>query len=391
MTSYSCDIEVSVVIPCLDEADTIGAVVTKARAAFASAGMSGEVVVGDNGSKDRSVEIATRLGARVVIVHARGYGSALMGAIAASRGRFIVMGDADDSYDFGETPKFVARLREGFDLVQGCRLPSGGGAIVPGAMPSLHRWFGNPFLSLLARVMFRVPVNDIYCGMRGFTRPLYDRLGLRCTGMEFATEMIIKSAMFRARIAEVPITLHPDGRKAHGPHLQTFRDGWRTLRFFLMSSPKWLFLIPGVLLVAFGLVGYAVALPGLRVGGVSFDAHTLLVASLALLMGQQALAFASLARTFGMEHGFLPDDPRQRRWLELFTLERGLRVGALLMVAGILLLFGATEAWRATGFGNLDYARTMRLVIPGTTLTALGFQTALYAFLSSILRINSQS
>src|SRR5262245_32245392 len=224
--------ELSVVIPCLNEADTIGTCVEKAQRALREAAIVGEVVVADNGSTDGSREIAARLGARVVAVAERGYGNALMGGIAAARGRFVLMGDADDSYDFLELPKFVARLREGHDLVQGCRLPAGGGTVRPGAMPFLHRYLGNPLFSMLARWWFAAPIHDVYCGMRGFRKAWYERLGQRCTGMEFATEMIVKSSLFGASIAEVPITLHPDGRRAHAPHLRTFRDGWRTLRFF---------------------------------------------------------------------------------------------------------------------------------------------------------------
>ena len=203
------------------------------------------------------------MGARVVNVESKGYGNALMGGIAAARGRFIIMGDADDSYDFLEIPRFIEKLREGFDLVQGCRLPSGGGKVLPGAMPLLHRWWGNPMFSSMTRRMFHAPIHDVYCGMRGFTKEFYERCNPRCTGMEFATEMIIKASLYGENIAEVPITLHPDGRKTHAPHLKTFRDGWRTLRFFLMYSPRWLFLMPGVLLVLFGLIGYGIAMPGL--------------------------------------------------------------------------------------------------------------------------------
>ena len=217
-----------------------------------------------------------------------------MGGIAASVGRFVVMGDADDSYDFAELPKFVEKLREGYDLVQGCRLERGGGHVMPGAMPRLHRWWGNPMFTAMARSWFQVPVNDVYCGMRGFTKEHYESLRQQCGGMEFATEMIIRSSLAGARIAEVPITLHPDGRKAHAPHLHTFRDGWRTLRFFLLYSPRWLFLIPGVALIVVGLVGYGLALPGVSIGELTFDAHTLLFASLAIICGYQSRALRLL-------------------------------------------------------------------------------------------------
>ena len=301
-------IEVSIVMPCLNEADTLESCLRKARRALDEAKINGEIIVADNGSTDGSQAIATRLGARVVPVAAKGYGNALMGGIAAARGQFIVMGDADDSYDFLEIPKFVAQLRAGNELAQGCRLPAGGGRVLPGAMPWLHRWWGNPMFTALTRWWFRAPIHDVYCGLRGFTRELYDRLNQRCGGMEFATEMIIKSSLMGAKIAEVPVTLHPDGRKTHAPHLKTFRDGWRTLRFFLMCSPRWLFLIPGLLLMLLGVVGYALALPGVKIGPATLDAHTLLFASLAVLCGYQAVLFAVFTETFAVNEGILPSN-----------------------------------------------------------------------------------
>lgn len=381
----SHDVELSVVIPCLNEADTLGTVVRKAQRAFEACGVHGEVVVADNGSTDGSQGIAEDLGARVVPVAERGYGSALMGGIAAARGRYVLMGDADDSYDFLEIPKFVAPLREGFELVQGCRLPRGGGTVMPGAMPFLHRWFGNPLLSALARGMFGVPVTDAYCGMRAFTKELYERLDQRCTGMEFATEMIIKASLHHARTAEVPITLHPDGRVAHGPHLRTFRDGWRTLRLFLLFSPRWLFLVPGLILMLVGGIGYAMALPGVTILGARLDAHTLLAASLALLMGFQSVLFAILGKTFAIREGLMPPDPRMDRFFRIATLERGLLIGLLALAIGVAMIAVETWEWRAAGFGPLDYSRTMRRVIPGVTLAALGFQTMLSGFFVSIL------
>lgn len=379
------DVELSVVIPCLDEADTLATVIRKAQSAFETSGVRGEVIVADNGSRDGSQRIAEQLGARVVPVAERGYGSALMGGIAAARGRYVLMGDADDSYDFLEIPKFVEPLRQGFELVQGCRLPRGGGTVMPGAMPFLHRWFGNPLLSALARGMFAVPVTDAYCGMRAFTKDLYERLDQRCTGMEFATEMIIKSSLHRARTTEVPITLHPDGRVAHGPHLRTFRDGWRTLRLFLLFSPRWLFLIPGLILMAFGVLGYALALPGVSIFGAQLDAHTLLAASLALLMGFQSVLFAILGKTFAIRDGLMPPDPRLDRFFRVATLERGLLISFIAFTAGVTLIAAATWEWWTGGFGPLDYSRTLRWVIPGVTLAALGFQTMLSGFFVSIL------
>lgn len=378
-------IEVSVVIPCLNEADTLETCIVKARRALCKNNIRGEIIVADNGSTDGSPAIASRMGARVVHVKRAGYGSALMGGMAAARGGLIIMGDADDSYDFLEIPRFVEKLRSGFDLVLGCRLPSGGGAVQPGAMPFLHRWLGNPVLSGMTRKMFHAPIHDVYCGMRGFTKALYNSLDQRCTGMEFAPEMIIKASLFGARIAEVPITLYPDGRKSHAPHLRTFRDGWRTLRFFLLYSPRWLFLIPGLLLISLGLIGYAVAMPGMTFNGVTFDAHTLLFASLAILCGYQSSLFAIFSKTFAVSEGLIPEDRRLTRFFEVINLERGLIISGVTLVFGIALLAAAVNQWRLTGFGNLDYAETMRLVVPGVTLTALGFQTTLSSFFVSIL------
>jgi len=383
--SRPIDVEVSIVMPCLNEADTLAICIEKAQRALSRAGITGEIVVADNGSTDGSREIARREGARVVEVSAKGYGNALMGGIAAARGKFVIMGDADDSYDFGEVPKFVEKLRQGYDLVQGCRLPAGGGTVCRGAMPLSHRWLGNPLFSRLGRSWFRTPVHDIYCGMRGFTKELYQRLEQRCTGMEFATEMIIKSSLRGERIAEVPIALHPDGRKAHPPHLKTVRDGWRTLRFFMMYSPRWLFLVPGALLVILGVVGYAVALPGLRFRGVTFDAHTLLFASLAIICGYQSILFAVFTKIFGVTERLLPADPRLTRLFRVVTLEVGLFASLAAFLAGVALLLIAVAQWKATGFGHLDYSRTMRFVIPGATLTALGVQTFLSSFFISIL------
>jgi hypothetical protein len=378
-------IEVSVVMPCLNEADTIGTCIDKAQRAMRDACISGEIVVADNGSTDGSQAIAAARGARVVPVAARGYGNALMGGIDAARGLYVIMGDADDSYDFGEVPKFVDALRDGHDLVQGCRLPSGGGRVLPNAMPPLHRWFGNPVLSRLAGLFFRTPVHDVYCGMRGFSVDAYRRLRLRCTGMEFATEMIIKASLHGESIVEVPITLHPDGRTSHPPHLRTFRDGWRTLRLFLLFSPRWLFLIPGALLILLGIAGYVVALPGLTIRGVTFDVHTLLFSSVAVLVGQQAISFALFTKSFAISEGLLPMDARTARFFEVATLERGLLLGAASIVVGVGLLGAVAAQWWNVGFGVLDYARTMRWAVPGATLTALGVHTVFASFFTSIL------
>jgi hypothetical protein len=296
------------------------------------------------------------------------------------------MADADDSYDLRELPRFVEKLRAGADLVQGCRLPAGGGRVESGAMPFLHRWWGNPLLSFLARWWFRTPIHDIYCGMRGFTRACYDRLALRCTGMEFATEMIIKAARYEAKIAEVPITLHRDGRTTHAPHLKTFRDGWRTLRFFLMVSPRWLFLEPGRLLIVLGLIGYAIALPGAHIHGVHFSSHTLVVATLLLLCGYHAILFAVGVKTYAISQKIVPRDERIDALLERVTTERATLAGAVMMLIGLALFAIAFAQWRRAGFGDLDYERTMRFVVPGCALVALGFETILAGFFLGILQ-----
>lgn len=328
------DIELSVVMPCLDEAETLPGCIDAAKKGIADAGVRGEIVIADNGSTDGSPEIAERCGARVVHIQHRGYGSALRGGIGAARGKFVIMGDADSSYDFTEIPKFVTRLREGFDLVMGCRLPSGGGTVMPGAMPLMHRLIGNPVFTLICRLWFHVPIHDMHCGLRGFRREFQQKLGQRCTGMEFADEMVLRTIFADGRIAEIPITLHPDGRTAHGPHLRTFRDGWRTLRFLLMYSPRWLFLIPGSVFIGLGLLGYAVAFPGLRIGGIHFDVNTLMISSLSILVGFQVILFAAFTKTFAIVEGILPEDEFSRRAFQRITLELGLIMGAVAVMAG---------------------------------------------------------
>lgn len=381
------EVEVSVVMPCLNEADTIETCIMKARQAMLDGGIAGEVVVADNGSTDDSIPIAERCGARVVRVADRGYGNALMGGIEAARGKMIVMGDADDSYDFLELPKFVDKLRDGYDLVMGCRFAVGGGRVMPNAMPFLHHWWGNPMFSWLAKKWFRSPFNDVHCGMRAFTKDFYSRIGSRCTGMEFATEMTIKASLNDFRLAEIPITLYPDGRRSHPPHLKTFRDGWRHLRLYLIYTPRWLFLIPGVFLVLLGFLGYAVALPRMHIAGVTFDVHTLLFASLFILCGYQSILFAFFTKIFAIMEGLLPKDPRLDKLFEVVDLEKGLIVSAFALLVGLALLLVAVNEWRMAGFGDLNYAETMRWVIPGATITALAVQTVFSSFFASILGI----
>lgn len=377
--------EVSIVIPCLNEVETLEAVIREAREGLERGGLAGEILVADNGSTDGSQELARRAGARVVPVSARGYGSALMGGIAAARGRFIIMGDADASYDFREVPAFVAELRRGSALVMGCRLPSGGGTVQTGAMPFLHRWWGNPMFSWMVQRWFRAPIHDVHCGMRGFTRELYDRLGLRCAGMEFASEMVIKTALAGVPMNEVPITYRPDQRRTRTPHLRTFRDGWRHLRFYLLYSPRWLFLLPGVALVLLGLAGFALGMPAARVRGAELDVNALLFSSLFVVLGYQSMLFAVLTKAFGVAQGLLPSTRRIERFFSVFNLERGLLAGAAVTLVGLALLILVFLRWWNADFGPLDYRATLRLSIPGVMFTSLGVQTILFSFFASIL------
>ena len=377
-------IEVSIVMPCLNEAETVARCIQKAQRAAAGLGLRAEVVVADNGSTDGSAVIARELGARVVEVPRKGYGSALIGGVEASQGEFVVMGDADDSYDFGEIGPFIDRLRAGDDLVVGNRFT---GRIEPGAMPWLHRWLGNPVLSNLTRAFFHTPVGDTHCGLRAFRKDAFERMQLRATGMEFASEMVIKASLKGMRISEVPVVLHPDGR-SRPPHLRTWRDGWRHLRFMLLFSPRWLFLYPGLALFAAGVVLSAALLPGpLRIGGVRLDVHTLLVAGFLALLGYQLVLFAVFTKIFAVREGFHPPHPTLERLFRYVTLEVGLAVGALMALAGVIGMIAAVVSWHAVGFGNLDPSLTMREVIPAVVLMALGTQTVFASFFISILSI----
>jgi glycosyltransferase involved in cell wall biosynthesis len=375
-------VELSVVMPCLNEAETLEACIVKAQDALGEAGISGEIIVADNGSTDGSVEIAQRLGAKVVRVEARGYGSALMGGIAAAAGTYILMGDADQSYDFGHIPRFVEKLREGADLVMGNRFLGG---IQRNAMPPLHQYLGNPMLTWIGRLFFHSPVGDVYCGMRGFRKDAYEKMGLRTTGMEFATEMVVKATLLNLHITEAPTTLSPDGR-SRPPHLRTWRDGWRTLRFFLLYSPRWLFLYPGLGLMLIGALAGLWLLPAPRtVGSVTFDVHTLLYGAVAVLLGFQAIAFAVFTKLFAVSEGLHPPDPFLDRLFHYVTLEVGLLFGAGLTIAGLAISVYAVETWGSRHFGMLDYSRTMRLVIPAALFLTLGVQTVFASFFMSVL------
>ncbi len=381
-------VELSIVMPCLNEVETLATCIQKARLAIDRLGLKAEIVVADNGSTDGSQELARELGARVVDVVRKGYGSALIGGIDATRGELVIMGDADDSYDFSAIGPLVDRLREGHDLVMGNRFA---GEIKQGAMVWSHRWVGNPVLTAISRLFFHTPVGDMHCGLRGFRKDAYSKLHLSATGMEFASEMVIKASLQGMKIAEVPVVLSPDGR-SRPPHLRTWRDGWRHLRFMLLFSPRWLFLYPGLILFAVGAVLSLVLLPGpVVVAGVRLDIHTLLVAGFLALLGYQLVLFALFTKFFAIRVGFHPPHPVLQSMFRYITLEVGLAVGVLLALAGLVSLIVAVASWSAVGFGNLNPDTTMREVIPAVVLTALGTQTVFAAFFMSILGIESET
>ena len=378
-------LELTILMPCLNEAESIARCVRKARESLTRLGLKGEVLVADNGSTDGSSEIATREGARVIHVRRRGYGNAIRAGIAEARGQWIVMGDADDTYDFSDLGGFVEQMRQGADLVMGCRFPQGGGRILRGAMPFPHRWLGNPALSFLGRLFFRSQVRDFHCGLRAFRREAIERIHLRTTGMEFASEMIVKAELYGLKIAEVPVTLSPDAR-TRSPHLRTWRDGWRHLSFMLLYSPRWLFLIPGMVLILLGgVLGLRLWQGPLVVGSVGFDTNTLLACSMAVVLGFQLSLFAVFTRIFAVEAGLLPRSRRYESLFQIFTLERGLLAGAILILAGLGFFLRAIWLWREVGFGSLSYPDSLRLVIPAVTMITIGTQTVFSSFFLSIL------
>lgn len=379
-------VELTILMPCLNEAETLAICIDKAQAFLARAGIVGEVLIADNGSTDGSQDIARAHGARVVPIAARGYGSALIGGIQAAYGRYVIMGDSDDSYDFSRLEGFVEKLREGWQLVMGNRFKGG---IAPGAMPPLHRYLGNPVLTGIGRLFFRSPSGDFHCGLRGFDRAAILGLDLQTPGMEFASEMVIKATIGGLRITEVPTTLSPDGR-SRPPHLRSWRDGWRHLRFLLLFSPRWLFLYPGLIAIVAGALLMACILPGPRqIGGVTFDIHTLLYASLAVTVGYQAIQFWMFAKLYGMREGIVPPDPTFGRLMGVATLERGLIAGLLLLIVGLGMGIAAVSVWDTSQFGELAPRSTMRLVIPSATAILLAFQTAYGAFFLSVLEIRA--
>lgn len=374
--------ELSIVMPCLNEAETLAVCIRKAQSYIQRSGVSAEIVIGDNGSTDGSQAIATGLGARVVPVPMRGYGAALHGAIAAANGRYCIMGDSDDSYDFNHLDGFVEKLRDGYDLVMGNRFKGG---IEKGAMPWKNRYIGNPVLSRIGIILFHASAGDFHCGLRGFSKVAFERMDLRTTGMEFASEMVIKATMMQMKIAEVPTTLAHDGR-LRPPHLRPYRDGWRHLRFMLMCSPRWLFLYPGILLILMGLAGSIWLLPGPRViHGVGFDVHTLLYAFVSVLLGFQLLAFAVFTKIFAISEGLLPEDARLNRAFRHITLETGLAIGGMLIALGIGGSVFAVSGWAKTSFGALDAEHMLRIVMPSVFSLTLGMQIVCASFFLSIL------
>lgn len=387
-THDATELELSVVLPCLNEAETLAVCVDKALAALRENGIAGEVIVADNGSTDGSQAIAEAHGARVVPVPMRGYGAALNAGILAARGRYVLMGDADDSYEFAHIPRFLAELRDRPDGTPGAELVMGNrfrGGIGPGAMPPLHRYLGNPVLSALGRVLFRAPIGDFHCGMRAFRKDAYERLALRTTGMEFASEMVVKASLLGQRIAEVPTTLKKDGR-SRPPHLRTWRDGWRHLRFLLMYSPRWLFVYPGALMMLVGAALMVWLLPAERpLGHVNLGVDTLAYAAAGVLLGFQLLFFGVAAKVFATTEGLLPADDDFERWFRYITLETGLVAGALLLFIGLGIAVSSVASWAHTGYGPLPPVQMMRRTLPAMLCLMLGTEVCFASFFLSLL------
>jgi glycosyltransferase involved in cell wall biosynthesis len=385
-------VELSIVMPCLNEAETLARCIEKAKLGIQRAGVPGEIIIADNGSTDGSQAIAKNLGVRVVPVQAKGYGSALRGGIQAAAGKWIIMGDADDSYDFSDLTGFVKKFQEGFELVMGCRLPIGGGTILPGAMPWKNRWLGNPVLSFIGRFFFKCPAHDFHCGLRGFTRVAFEKMELQTTGMEFASEMVIKATLRKFKISEVPITLHPDGR-SRPPHLKPWRDGWRHLRFMLLYSPRWLFLVPGLLLSALGIIfAAALSVNDIQISGVQLNVGTLMTACMAIIVGLQLVAFAFFTKVFAIAEGLLPEDPKLTRVFKIFTLEKGIVAGLVVLLAGTILFLRALWLWQQAHFGLLPSTEeNLRRLIPAATLVILGIQGVFSSFFMSVLGLKTVS
>lgn len=381
------DIELSVVMPCLNEAETLKRCIIKAQQAIQRHGIQAEILIADNGSTDGSPEIARRHGAQVVEIGERGYGAALCGGIIQARGRYVIMGDADDSYDFGDIFRFIEKLRQGYDLVMGCRLPKGGGTILPGAMPLKHRLIGNPILSWVGQLFFASPMTDFHCGLRGFSKAAFLAMDLHTTGMEFASEMVIKATLLNLRMTEIPITLSPDGR-SRPPHLRSWRDGWRHLRFMLMYSPRWLFFFPGVLLLTVGALLFGRLMFGpIFIGPIGLESNTLLVAGMTALIGFQMISFYLFAKVFAITEGFLPEDRKIVTFLRFFPLEVGLLVSIVFFSLGLTLMIQAVALWQHTGYGELAARVKLTKIIPAITFLLFSFQLIFSSFFLSLLKL----
>ena len=374
-------------MPCLNEAETIAVCIKKANAFFESNQIDGEVIIGDNGSTDGSQQIAESLGARVIAVPNRGYGNALKGGFNAANGKYIIMGDADDSYDFSALSLFLEKLREGYDLVMGNRFKGG---IKKGAMPFLHRYLGNPVLSFLGRLFFKSSMGDFHCGLRGFSKEAFLKMELTTTGMEFASEMIVKAHLLNFKIAEIPTILYKDGR-SRKPHLKTWSDGWRHLRFLLLYSPKWLFLIPGIFLMAIGIVFSVllIATP-VKIATITFDVHTLLYTTAIIIVGFQFIVFYGLTKVYAVMHNLLPKSKRYNSLFKIINLEKGLILGVLMILTGIGLSVYGLMQWSDTAYGALEVRTTLRTIIPAVTIIILGVQIILYSFFFSILGLRDE-
>jgi len=372
--------ELSIVMPCLNEAETLESCIRKAQSYLRRSGVCGEIVIGDNGSTDGSQEIAARLGARVIHIPIRGYGAALYGAITAAQGRYCIMGDSDDSYDFEDLGAFVEKLREGYDVVMGNRFQGG---IRPGAMPWKNRYIGNPILSTIGKVLFRAGVGDFHCGLRGFTKIAFQKMDLRTTGMEFASEMVIKATLMGLKMTEVPTVLSPDGR-SRPPHLLPYRDGWRHLRFMLLFSPNWLFLYPGIALMLLGLTvgGFLLGQP-IHINSIQLGLDTLIYCSTCVVAGFQAILFSLLSRMYAIQEGLYPKTARDRKYGQLITLERGLVTGGAILLSGLVAFLYAIWEWKQHAFGMLDTERIARVVIPSSMALSLGIEIILFSFLLS--------
>ncbi|WP_299111787.1 glycosyltransferase family 2 protein [uncultured Winogradskyella sp.] len=376
------NLELSIVMPCLNEAETLAICIKKAQSFYIKHKVNGEIVIADNGSTDGSIEIAKSLNASIVHADKKGYGSALKAGIAAASGTYIIMGDADDSYDFSDLMPYLNKLRDGFDLVMGNRFKGG---IEKSAMPFLHKYLGNPVLSFIGRLFFKIKIGDFHCGLRGFSKAAYNKMNLKTSGMEFASEMVVKSKLNNLSITEVPTTLKKDGR-TRPPHLNTWSDGWRHLRFLMLYAPNWLFLYPGILLALIGfLLSTLLVIKPLKINGLTLDVHTLLYASSFLLVGFQFIIFYGLTKIFAVENELLPKSNRYNKLFKIINLERGLVIGFMALCIGLFLSFKGLSVWSDTNFGTLDTGTTLRLVIPAITLSQLGIQTILFSLFFSVL------